>query len=197
MNKTWFTADHHFGHKNIIEYTNRPFETAKEMDNELIKRWNDRVSPGDIVYYLGDFTLGNNARQYMEQLNGLVRFVYGGHDYHWWPKEEGKIIWYDLYHCRFLEPLTTVEFPDLMLDNKYPLPVILCHYPLLSWDRSHYGSWHLHGHTHGTIGETGNSGDKQLPPKSSGGRNGKRLDVGVDCHDYYPISLEEVQELLT
>lgn len=56
MSTVFFTADPHFGHTNIIRYENRPFASAEEMDQELIRRWNETVSPEDTVYLLGDFS---------------------------------------------------------------------------------------------------------------------------------------------
>lgn len=41
--KIFFTSDLHFGHENVLSFDNRPFETVEEMDDELIKRWNDKV----------------------------------------------------------------------------------------------------------------------------------------------------------
>lgn len=53
----YFTADLHFYYKNIIASTNRPFSNTDEMDKVLIQNWNERVSPDDDVYILGDFTM--------------------------------------------------------------------------------------------------------------------------------------------
>lgn len=53
--------------------------------------------------------------------------------------------------------------------------IVMCHYPMRSWPLSHYASWHLFGHHHGKLEPYGLS-----------------FDVGVDCWNYYPVSLEEV-----
>ena len=50
MAKIFFTSDLHFGHKNIIRYDNRPFLSVEEMDAEIVRRWNAKVSPDDIYY---------------------------------------------------------------------------------------------------------------------------------------------------
>jgi calcineurin-like phosphoesterase family protein len=72
--RVWFTADHHFGHENIIKFCNRPFASAQEMDEAMIERWNSVVKPDDKVYHLGDFTLNNAAAadHYFKQLNGRI-----------------------------------------------------------------------------------------------------------------------------
>ena len=80
---TWFTSDLHFGHRNIIEYCNRPWATVEEMDAGLIENWNSRVKPMDIVYVLGDFSLHHKAARLdekLEKLNGFKHLVRGNHD---------------------------------------------------------------------------------------------------------------------
>ena len=52
----YFTSDLHFGHKNIIQYENRPFNNIEEMDNKIIKMWNNTLNEEDTIYILGDFS---------------------------------------------------------------------------------------------------------------------------------------------
>ena len=52
----YYISDTHFGHLNCIRFDNRPFASAEEMDAELIRRWNEKVSDGDDIYFLGDLT---------------------------------------------------------------------------------------------------------------------------------------------
>jgi len=172
----WFTADHHFGHENIIKYCNRPFASAGEMDTELILRWNDRVKDEDTVYHLGDLTLSETliARWYLSRLNGLI-FILANpwhHDKRWLPSVGSALSFISGsgHQVRIWPPLDVLELH---------LPIVLCHYPLAVWDRRHYGSWHLHGHSHGRYqGE------------------GFCMDVGVDANDFYPVSLEQVEETM-
>ena len=73
MNKVFFTADMHFGHENVIGFDGRPFASADEMDSELIKRWNNKVGKGDLVYVLGDMiwkSKNNDAESIIKSLNG-------------------------------------------------------------------------------------------------------------------------------
>ena len=77
------TADHHFYHENIIKYCNRPFESAEEMNQYMIRKWNRVVSKKDIVYHLGDFALARNLDQVKiikDQLKGKIILIPGNHD---------------------------------------------------------------------------------------------------------------------
>ena len=80
----WLTSDTHFCHDNIIQYCGRPFANAEFMNEYLIEQWNSVVKPGDIVYHLGDVTLGLNHRnefpRLVPRLNGSKRLIVGNHD---------------------------------------------------------------------------------------------------------------------
>ena len=76
MQNIYFTSDHHFGHTNILKYSNRPFNSVEEMDEELIKRWNSKVQPNDIVYHLGDVAMTKNPEGIGDILNRLNCTVY-------------------------------------------------------------------------------------------------------------------------
>ena len=54
---TYYTADLHLGHANIIKLCDRPFETVEQMDEVLIENWNAKVHRDDVVYIVGGFDL--------------------------------------------------------------------------------------------------------------------------------------------
>jgi calcineurin-like phosphoesterase family protein len=171
----WFTSDNHFGHENIIKFTNRPFNSVEEMDAAMVNHWNAVVEPSDTVYHLGDFCLGdaNMARRYFAILNGHVKIL--GNPWH----HDRRWLNWDMYTgpdaediVEVLPPMVVLEFPEYG-DDRYPQVLVLCHYPLAEWDRKHYGAWHLHGHSHGHS-------------------HGKAFDIGVDCNHFRPISLSGV-----
>jgi calcineurin-like phosphoesterase family protein len=165
--KTWITADTHFGHNNIIKYCDRPFFSVWDMDETLIRNWNRIVASNDVVYHLGDFSLKKSVDEYLSQLNGQIKLVPGGHDY-----------W--IRHVDLEEYKGKVEIlPLYKTISVLRKKVVLCHYPMLSWDSSFHGSIHLHGHTHGKLPDLG-----------------RRADVGVDCNNFDPFDLEGIIENL-
>ena len=82
---TWFTADLHFGHANIIDYSGRPFADATAMNQALIERWNDSIHPDDTVWVLGDVALGriDETLALVGVLNGRKLLLAGNHDRCW------------------------------------------------------------------------------------------------------------------
>jgi len=89
---TWFTSDTHFGHANIIRYSNRPYDTTEEHDEALIANWNFSVQPNDEVYHLGDFSFGNKAMEILPRLNGIIHLIKGNHD-HRLSRAELAFVW--------------------------------------------------------------------------------------------------------
>ena len=163
---TFFTADTHFGHANIIKHCNRPFSSVEEMDETMIQRWNERVKPGDLVYHLGDFGFHQKTAQtqkLLDRLHGNKVLLRGNHD----SKETFKAPgWFNIQ--------TIVELPGKSTKDC----IVLCHYAMHVWNGSFHGSKHLFGHSHGALTN---------PSPNS-------FDIGVDCHDFYPLSLAQVME---
>ena len=173
----WFIADTHFGHANIIKFTDRPYGSVGEMNESLIENWNNVVDHDDVVYHLGDFTLGNtdDARGYFSRLNGRIRVLgYSWHhDSRWLPNEDGESDFYSASDVPIviLPPVYVFGVAEYGTET-HKQYIVLSHYPFAVWDRKHYGAWHLHGHTHGNY-----SGD------------GFVMDVGVDAIGCLPINL--------
>jgi calcineurin-like phosphoesterase family protein len=163
------------------------------MDWHLVESWNEAIAPHEKVYHLGDFTLGTEAmaRKYFRQLNGDIRILGNAwhHDRRWLPivnlldagphAKIGIASFFSASSLRvkILPPLHVLEF-HLLGTGKHPLAITLCHYPLATWDRSHYGAWHLHGHEHN---RTERHTDR-----------GFSLNVGVDLNNYAPVLLSEI-----
>ncbi|TCI90737.1 metallophosphoesterase [Tenacibaculum sp. M341] len=173
MEDIFFTSDHHFGHKNIIKFSNRPFESVEEMDEELIKRWNSKVKPNDRVYHLGDVSLGDSdsLKDILSRLNGKIYLIKGNHE-GVATQHKNRFEWIKDY------------FELSVRDEDAPngkQKIMLFHYAMKVWRSSFRGTWHLYGHSHGNLPDDINS---------------LSFDVGVDCHDYYPISYQEVKNIM-
>jgi calcineurin-like phosphoesterase family protein len=83
MINTWFTADFHLGHQNIIRYCNRPFHSTSEMDEAILGNLNSLVRQDDVLYFLGDFCMGgpDQARRYRDRVVCRnIHVVEGNHD---------------------------------------------------------------------------------------------------------------------
>jgi calcineurin-like phosphoesterase family protein len=79
--KLWFSSDWHYDHSRIIEYCKRPFANTQEMNEILIKNYNDLIPSDGIVYFLGDFCWPKNkVEELKSQLKGTKTFIRGNHD---------------------------------------------------------------------------------------------------------------------
>jgi calcineurin-like phosphoesterase family protein len=164
----WFTADPHFGHFNIIRHCNRPFATAAEMDEEILRRWNDVLRPGDRLHILGDFC-GQRRREaviqsYLDRINlndDAIVLILGNHD-----DEQASRRVFRHVHVRYTYKGRR-DSPQIVLD----------HYALRVWNGSGRGVWHLYGHSHGNLPED--------PHALS-------MDCGVDSNDFRLLAYDYV-----
>lgn len=183
----WFTADTHFNHAGIISYCSRPWPTTEEMDAAIIERWNERVLASDTVYHVGDFLFGKHAdwHRILDQLKGTIHLIEGNHDRQ---NVKNKHI-----NSRFASVQSYLEItvPDPEAFQKRQR-ITLCHYAALGWREQRQGGWMLHGHSHGNLKPALHCPECHTLVI----QEVKRLDVGVDCHDYYPISYEQVKAIM-
>lgn len=163
----FFVADEHYGHANVIGFNDRPFADVEEMDEALIANHNSVVKKGDIVIHAGDFCWykryydknlnSKDVVSYINRLNGTHVFLKGSHDY-WMPRNKSIQIW------------------EKMIDGHY---LVVCHYAMHTWARSHFNSWHLYAHSHK---------DLKL--------SGKRHCISVENTNYFPLSFDQVKEIM-
>ena len=175
------TSDTHFSHARINELAGRPYSTVDEMNNELVRRWNDTVSPDNVVLHLGDVALGaiEESIALTAQLNGRRLLVPGNHDRVSPATQSKRAIerFLPMYEAAGWEIL-----PEVIEGTRHGYRIIASHYPYRGdsqeQDRhtSHRPRWDdgiplLHGHTHAR----------------DHGPNGHQFHVGVDAHDFAPI----------
>ncbi len=176
MGRIFLTSDTHFGHDREFIYGPRGFDSVKESDEEIIRKWNEVVAPDDIVYHLGDVMLNDNANgmECMRRLNGHIKLIRGNHD--------TDARW------RLYEQLDNVEllgWAEVIKYRKYTF--YLSHHPTLTSnldDMSPLGMrvLNLFGHTH--------QQKKFYDDKPF------MYHVGLDSHDCYPVLLDDVIEAM-
>ncbi len=162
----YFTADTHAWHSNIIGYCQRPFVDSSEMTKVLADNINRVVPSCATLYHLGDFAWGQELRirGFREMINCKnVHLILGNHDRV--IRKQKKL------HGLF------VSVSDIKQIVAGKTKIILCHYAMRVWNARCHGSWHLYGHSHGTLPEDPHS---------------LSFDVGVDCWGYGPVSFEQV-----
>jgi calcineurin-like phosphoesterase family protein len=194
MTSRWFTSDTHFGHANIIKYSNRPFNDIPHMNEELIANWNGVVGEDDIIYHLGDVAMGPWEKwdEVLTRLNGRKVLVVGNHDriFKGMSTRQNERFadqyagWFDeIYHN-----VKGFELFDGTVVN-------LSHFPYDSdhTEKSRYMEFRLpdegvplvHGHTHS---------EHDVISRSKKGT--VQIHVGVDSSNYTPLSEQQVVDYL-
>lgn len=195
----FFSSDHHFYHKNIIKYCNRPFETVEEMNEEMVKRWNEVVAKEDIVYYLGDFSLAiRPVELFLNRLNGTKILMAGNHDFchpvhpksktldkhQYWLNRYEELGFQSIHYERYLNIIDGTTSFIYSTDS-----ILMTHMPYLNADNKDErypqyrpideGKVLLHGHVH----------DKWKIKD-------KMINVGVDVWDFYPVSFDTISQII-
>ena len=130
----FFTADPHYAHYNILRYTSRPWNNVDEMNEGLIKNWNDTVPKGDsITYIVGDFAWKDHNK-FLSRLNGKKVLIIGSHDH----------MSQEVYK-NFTEVCINKM---LKIDGKF---YFLNHTCQRVWERSIHGVPHIFGHSHARL----------------------------------------------
>lgn len=183
----WFISDTHFGHANIIRLSNRPFGSVEEMNEEIVRRWNETVAPDDEVFHLGDVALGTiaDSLQYVSRLNGKISLITGNHDRPFPPMQKGRQEKIEEWTQKYLDAGFDSVFPSdaIMIGG---VTFRLSHFPYDGDSheeerfREHRlvdeGRALIHGHTHGS----------EFVTRSKAGS--LQFHVGVDAHDFRPVS---------
>ena len=168
----WFTADLHLNHRNIILYSERPYRKAdgqpdlEAMADAYRRDWLSKVQPGDSVFFLGDLEMGKDqhyANRWLTGLPGQKFWMLGNHD-------DKRLVKNCSHHF--------VKIADYYETKIRDQRITLCHFPMLRWNKAHFGAWMLHGHTHG---------DLEYPYPM------RILDVGVDAWGGL-VSFDEIKQ---
>lgn len=181
----WFISDLHIGHQKIAEI--RGFDDVESHDNRLAAQWDSRIRADDVVWVLGDISAGGaaaqrNALAWLKNRPGTKHLVAGNHDgVHPMHRDSHK------WHAQYLEVFASVA--QTARRRIHGQEVLLTHFPYRDdqpwhrhdqWKLPDYGVPVLHGHTH-------------LPGKDSVSPKGTRqIHVGVDAHDFGPVSIEQI-----
>ncbi|CAD7289039.1 metallophosphoesterase [Campylobacter suis] len=166
----YFTSDLHFGHSSVMGFHPcfRRFSSVDEMDKRLINIWNDRVSPADTVYNLGDISFHKDMEKNIsifKKLNGKHVLILGNHDLAIKAKQDELLSIKKLDGNALFEEIC--EYKDTVIEHAgHKHRLVMFHYPIVEWNSGHRSSIHLYGHLHANM----------APIK------GRAMNVGYDLH---------------
>jgi calcineurin-like phosphoesterase family protein len=198
MQRIFFISDTHFGHSNILKFSNRPFLSVEEHDERLIDNINDHVGKTDILFHLGDFCWGDTAkkqtdftREILSKINcKYINLIIGNHD----PRTNSGQPRDDFAKLfTTCSPYMVTRIPNTPnpadIGHTRRKKVVLSHYALRSWEGMHGGAYHLYGHSHATLPENGTL-------SFDAGVDATAASINFRQEDYRPISSCEVVEKL-
>lgn len=82
MNNIYVTSDFHFCHDKDFIYAPRGFNSVTEMNETIIKNFNNIMDWSDTLYILGDCFLNDNEEgmKLMRRIPGEKHIIWGNHD---------------------------------------------------------------------------------------------------------------------
>ena len=174
MPETFVIADPHHGHQGVCEFTGRngeplrPWDTYEEMDEEMIRRWNDIVPTNGKVYVLGDVVINRRALPLLDRLNGKKKLILGNHD-----------IFLKDYPNYFYEVAAYRVMDDL----------VMSHIPIHEESLKQRWKANVHGHLHdGRVMITEEAADYSVRI------NPRYLCVSAEHTNFAPLSMDEVYQ---
>jgi calcineurin-like phosphoesterase family protein len=180
MQATFLVSDTHFGHAGVCRFTHpddpevklRPWSDPDEMDEEMVRRWNEQVRPTDKVYHLGDVVINRKALRTLHRLNGDKVLIRGNHD-----------IFRDEEYRTYFRELRAYHVLNGM---------ILSHIPVHEASLGRFGV-NIHGHLHASRVKRARGVDAKTGTVLYGTDNDLRYHcVCVEQTDFAPILLEDV-----
>ena len=183
LQKVFFTSDLHFGHENVLRFDNRPFASVEEMDAELVRRWNEKVGKGDLVYVLGDLiwkSRNGDAHNLIRSLNGQIILIKGTHDrFHHTAQAKAA-----------LAGIKDYDDICVTLEDGSVRRCILSHYFIPFYNGHRHQAIHLHGHSHFT--DEADLELKMATELNESGFKNEIYNVGCMYWDYAPVTLAEI-----
>jgi len=184
MPATFLVSDTHFGHAGVCRFTEsdgvtkiRPWTDPDEMDEEMVRRWNDTVRPSDKVYHLGDVVINRKSLRILHRLNGDKVLIRGNHD-----------IFRDEEYRTYFRELRAYHVLNGM---------ILSHIPVHEASLGRFGV-NIHGHLHTNRVKRARGVDAKTGTVLYSEENDVRYHcVCVEQTDFRPILLEDVYKRIT
>lgn len=189
----FFTADLHLGDKAIVRWRGFGDDVAAH-DAMILQRLNERVGPDDELWLLGDLCASrvDDVAAMREAIAcNTVHVVVGNHDSR-----------FKFVTCGLFDSVDYYAQVGRYKRDGYKF--VMCHYPMLDWDRAFHGSFMLHGHIHSLPADAAD-GMGPAPHDAQAGGMGirgynawnakqgiRRFDVGVDANGYAPVSDQEI-----
>lgn len=194
----WFCSDPHYDHAGLVRGTSnweglrgtRDFRTLREHNANLVNNINKVVKLDDVLFCLGDWSFGGyktgdnveNVGKFRQRINcDNVHLIYGNHDTE--IRKDYRLQSYFSTVQDYLELQVAIQYPGKAQGIKaIKQHIVMCHYAMRVWNKSHHNSFHLYGHSHGSLEHT---------------PHGKSMDVGFDTHpEFRPYSFQEIYDIL-